>query len=132
MVTKRDIESRDDILHFITLFYEKVKTDRIIGYFFTEIIPVNWETHIPVITDFWETILLDNPVYSKNAMGIHFEINRISPLKKEHFNRWLELFNSTIDDLYIGKKASMAKNRAASVAGLMEFNIDKENNNRKG
>jgi hemoglobin len=57
---KSDISCRADIEKLIILFYEKVKKDSTIGFIFTDVIPINWEHHIPVIVDFWETILLDN------------------------------------------------------------------------
>lgn len=63
MDIKKDIESREDITLFINAFYEKVKQDEVIGIIFNEIVPINWEHHIPVIIYFWETILLDNPLY---------------------------------------------------------------------
>jgi hemoglobin len=62
MDIKRDIEARADIESFIRAFYEKVVADPTIGKIFTEIFPLNWAHHIPLITDFWEAILLDNPV----------------------------------------------------------------------
>ena len=89
---------------------------------------MNWETHIPLITDFWETILLDNPVYKKNAMEVHYDINRKLPLKVEHFESWLQLFNNTIDELYQGEKANLAKTRAKSIAAVMQFKMNDSNN----
>ena len=62
---KPDITNRTDIEKLIILFYEKVKKDTVIGFIFTDVVPINWEHHIPLIVDFWETILLDNPVYKK-------------------------------------------------------------------
>ena len=40
---KKDIESKDDIRLLINRFYEKVRIDETIGYFFSEVIPVNFE-----------------------------------------------------------------------------------------
>jgi hemoglobin len=91
---------------------------------------MNFETHIPVIVDFWETILLDNPVYKKNAMEVHYDLNKKLPLQKEHFQSWLALFNAAVDELFEGKIASLAKTRARSIADLMLFKIENENNKR--
>jgi len=123
MDIKRDIETRADIELFLTSFYDKVKLDETIGIIFTEVVPVNWSHHIPVITDFWETILLDNPVYRKNAMEVHYSLNKIFPLQKKHFEAWLRIFNATLDDMFTGDKASLAKKRALSIASLMEHKI---------
>lgn len=125
---KKDIASRADIEKLIIAFYEKVKLDKTIGFIFTEVVPINWAHHIPVIVDFWESILLDNPVYKKNAMEIHYDLNKKVPLQKEHFDSWLHLFTSTVDELFEGKIAALAKTRARSIAHLMLFKMSNTNN----
>lgn len=124
MVIKSDIKTREDIEQFIRSFYEKVIADETIGIFFTEVVKMDWDTHIPLITDFWETILLDNPVYKKNAMEVHYHLNNIFPLKKEHFDAWLILFDATLNDMYSGPVTELAKKRAAGIAGLMQFKMN--------
>ena len=123
MTSKPDITSRADIEKFITRFYDKVKSNEVIGFIFIDIAKVDWEHHIPVITDFWERILLDNPVYKNNAMGVHYTLNAKLPLKEEHFKTWVQLFTETVDELYEGKTATLAKTRAASIAALMQHNM---------
>ena len=125
---KADIENRADIENLVNLFYHYVKQDKTIGFIFNDVVKMNWETHIPLITDFWETILLDNPVYKKNAMEVHYDITKKLPLTSEHFERWLQLFNNTIDELYEGPKADLAKTRAKSIAAVMQFKMNNSNN----
>lgn len=126
---KPDISSRADIEQLIDSFYKKVKKDNTIGFIFTYVVPINWDHHIPVIVDFWETILLDNPVYKKNAMEVHYDLNKKLPLKKEHFEGWLNLFFTTVDELFEGKIATLAKTRAKSIADVMLFKMSNANNN---
>ena len=121
---KPDITNRADIEKFIGSFYENVKQDKTIGFIFTEVVEMNWEKHIPVIVDFWETILLDNPVYKHNAMEVHYGLNKKIPLQKEHFTSWLQLFNAAVDNLFEGKIADLAKTRAKSIAGIMLFKME--------
>ena len=118
-----DIESRADIEKLMVSFYEKVKLDTTIGFIFNEVVAMDWPHHIPVIVDFWETILLDNPVYKKNAMEVHYDLNKKVTLKKDHFTSWLHLFTSTVDELYEGKIATLAKTRAKSIAAVMLFKM---------
>jgi hemoglobin len=127
MMAKRDIETRADIEAFIQSFYKKVVVDEMVGIIFTKIFPINWEHHIPLIVDFWETILLDNPVYKKNAMAVHFDINKVFPLQKKHFDAWLYLFNITLDEMFEGTKTTLAKKRAEGIAEVMLLNMGKEN-----
>lgn len=123
MENKRDICNRHDIEIFIICFYKQVVKDETIGTIFTDVVKVNWETHIPLIIDFWETILLDNPVYKNNAMEVHYHINRLFPLEKKHFTTWLHLFNTTIDELHQGDVTELAKKRAKGIAAVMEFKM---------
>lgn len=125
---KRDISSRADIEKFMTTFYERVIPNPVIGFIFTEVAHMNLQSHLPVIVDFWETILLDNPVYKKNAMEVHYDLNKKTPLKKEYFDEWLSLFNTTLDEMYEGRVAELAKKRARSIATLMQYKMDNNNN----
>jgi hemoglobin len=127
---KPDIASRSDIEKFINAFYEKVKQDETIGFIFTDVVEMDWPHHIPVIVDFWETILLDNPVYKKNAMEVHYALNKKLPLQKVYFDKWLKLFSSAIDELHEGKIASLAKTRAKGIAEVMLLKMDAINNNQ--
>ncbi len=125
---KVDILSRADIEKFVVSFYESVKTDPTIGFIFTDIVEMNWEKHIQLIVDFWETILLDNPVYKNNAMEVHYDVNKKLPLQESHFESWLCLFNHAIDELFEGPKATLAKTRAKSIADVMLFKMTNADN----
>ncbi|MEP7142854.1 MAG: group III truncated hemoglobin [Ferruginibacter sp.] len=127
---KEDISNRNDIEKLIIHFYEKVKPNPVIGFIFTSVVDMDWEHHIPVIVDFWETILLDNPVYKKNAMEIHYELDKKIPLQKIYFETWLSLFTATVDELYEGKTATLAKNRAKSIASVMLFKMEAIHNKK--
>jgi hemoglobin len=122
-----DITSREDIELLITRFYDKVKQDPVIGFIFNDIVKVNWEEHLPIMFDFWETLLLNKTSYTRNTMGIHFDINRKVKLEDVHFNRWIELFTSTVDELFRGETASSAKKRAKSIAEVMLFKMNQQN-----
>ncbi|MDO9374433.1 MAG: group III truncated hemoglobin [Bacteroidota bacterium] len=121
---KTDITSRADIEKFISIFYERVKPDPNIGFIFTDVVHMDWPHHIPIIVDFWETVLLDNPVYKRNAMEVHYDLHKKIPLKKIHFDSWMRIFVETIDELYEGPIATLAKKRAKSIADLMQFKMN--------
>ena len=122
-----DIQSRKDIELLINSFYEKVKKDYTIGFIFNEIARVNWEQHLPIMFDFWETILLDAASYRKNVMEVHYTLNRKISLEEKHFQRWLQLFFETVDELFIGDIATMAKTKAKSIAGLLQYKMKQVN-----
>ena len=39
---KKDIKNRTDIKLLVDTFYYKVKTDKLIGHFFTEVVQIHW------------------------------------------------------------------------------------------
>jgi hemoglobin len=120
---KKDIESKEDIKNLVNAFYEKVKADAIIGYIFTDIAKVNWEKHLPVMYDFWENTLFYTGTYEGNPMELHKHLHRLMPLTTEHFNQWTKLFTSSVDALFKGKNANLAKQRAISIATVMQIKI---------
>lgn len=120
---KKDIENRADIELLVRSFYDKVKADDTIGYIFNDIAKVNWEKHFPVMFDFWENVLFYTGGYEGNPMIIHQNINRVVPLTSTHFTRWNELFMQTVDELFEGNNAMLAKQRALSIATVMQIKI---------
>ena len=120
---KKDIVSKKDIELLVNSFYEKVKTDETIGYIFTDIVKVNWEKHLPVMYNFWENSLFYTGTYEGNPMELHKHLHHVTQLTKEHFKQWVLLFTNTVDELFEGKTADLAKQRAISIATVMEIKI---------
>ena len=73
--------------------------------------------------DFWQNIIFHTGGYTGNPMRIHMNLHKQAPMKKEHFDRWLQLFTATVDELFEGEKAEQAKQRALSIATVMQINI---------
>ncbi len=97
---KKDIANREDIDLLVKTFYTKLLNDNTVNYIFTDVVKINVETHLPVIADFWESILLNRNIYNNNPMKIHLDIQHKTPLSKHHFDTWLFYFNATIDKLF--------------------------------
>lgn len=118
---KTDIRNRKDIEKLVNAFYNKVKTDAVIGYLFTEVARVNWEEHLPKMYNFWENILFCTANYNGNPMMKHKELHQKSTMTAEHFTHWTALFTDTVDKLFEGQKAEEIKNRAMNIASLMMY-----------
>lgn len=119
----RDIENRKDIENLVDNFYKLVIKDELIGSFFTKVVVLDWEKHIPVMYNFWETIVLGNITYKGNPMLKHISLSQKKAIKEEHFDRWLKLWESTLSQYFQGPKANEALNRAQQIAELMKFKI---------
>lgn len=116
---KKDIRNRKDIENLVNAFYEKVKTDEIIGYLFTDIAKVNWELHLPKMYDFWENVLFQSANYNGNPMVVHKNLHQKSTMNQAHFQQWRELFNQTVDSLFVGAKADEIKYRAMNISAVL-------------
>lgn len=124
---KQDIESREDLELMLSVFYEKALKDELISHFFTSVVPLDLFHHLPLITDFWESVLLNKAGYRKNVMEVHLQINKLSSMEPEHFKKWVSLFTGTVDHLFEGPRATLAKHRAESIATMMRIKIAQEN-----
>ncbi len=120
---KKDIATRQDIEQLVDVFYTKIRADEMIGFIFSDIAKVNWEKHMPIMYDFFENMLFYTGNYIGNPMELHKHVNRLFPLTDEHFTRWLSLFNAATDDLFTGDMAILVKQRAKSIATVMQIKI---------
>jgi hemoglobin len=116
---KVDIKNRTDIETLINAFYDKIKSDTVIGYFFNDVAKVNWENHLPKMCDFFENILFSSGNYNGNPMQAHEELHKKSEVRAEHFQHWNTLFDATVDELFEGVKAEEIKQRATNIAAAM-------------
>ena len=120
----RDISNRDDIEKLVNAFYKKVIDDDLIGIFFTKIVELKWDVHLPVMYDFWESMLFGTGKYKGNPMIKHIEIHKKKRMEAEHFDRWLEVWKSTVRQNFSGEKADMAVMKAEQVSSLMKFKLN--------
>ena len=118
---KTDIKDRADIIRLINSFYEKVKKDETIGYIFNDVAKVDWDHHLPIMYDFWEGVIFQTGNYQGNPMRVHVNLNERTPLQPAHFARWKHLFIETVNELFEGDKAELARQRAVSIATMMEI-----------
>jgi hemoglobin len=118
---KPDIQNRQDIEILVNAFYEKVKTDAVIGYLFNDVAQVNWPTHLPKMYDFWQNILFFTGNYDGNPMAKHKELHQKSSMNPSHFAHWNKLFTETVDQLFEGTKAEEIKNRALNISAAMMY-----------
>ncbi|MDQ3130767.1 MAG: group III truncated hemoglobin [Acidobacteriota bacterium] len=70
MTDKKDIETRADIDDLMNRFYARAMTDETIGYIF-QIAKLDLKHHLPIIGDFWETLLFGTGNYQKHEQTIY-------------------------------------------------------------
>lgn len=117
---KKDILTLDDVKLLVDRFYERVRTDALLGPIFEERIQDRWPAHLAKMYTFWQTVLLDEHTYDGAPFPPHAKL----PVDHQHFEQWLQIFTRTADELFSGDKNEEAKWRAARMAELFERRIE--------
>jgi hemoglobin len=115
-VGRPDIASRDDISTLVVAFYGRAFEDDLLGPVFVDVARLDLDAHLPVMCDFWETVILRAGIYRRNALEVHADLHGRSPLTPEHFGRWLDLWTATVDALFSGERSELAKVQATRIA----------------
>lgn len=121
---KKDIDNREDIEALIDDFYKRMLEDHLLRPFFLEAANVHLAEHLPIICDFWETVLFQTGTYQGGTLQKHLALHMEKPLEARHFERWLEHFQSTVNTHFEGPKAEEAKQKARSIAAVIQVKID--------
>jgi hemoglobin len=121
---RRDIEDRADCERLVRAFYGRALEDPVIGFIFVDVARLDLEAHVPRITSFWETILLGHRAYAGGAFRPHAALHAKVPLRHGHFERWLWLWRNTVDELFAGERAELAKAHADRVAGAFHSRLE--------
>jgi hemoglobin len=114
----KDIENRTDIEKLVNTFYEQVRQDDLLAPIFENAIH-DWDTHLPTMYDFWDSMLFGSGTYKGNPFAKHIPL----AIQEVHFNRWLNIFTQSVDNQFVGIKADEAKSRAESIAKLFAFKL---------
>ena len=121
----KDILTLIDIKKLVDDFYGRIRANDLLAPIFNVEIGDNWEKHLQRMYDFWQTILLETPVYSGSPFLKHAKL----PIAKEHFDIWIDLWHKTIDDHFVGEKAKEAKWRADRMSEMFQYKLDYYKNN---
>ena len=114
---QHDIISLDDVKTLVNTFYGKVRADETLSGIFNDRIQDRWPEHLEKMYRFWQTLLLNEHTY----FGAPFPPHANMPVEHRHFERWLTLFEQTVNDLFSGEKAEEAKWRGRKMAQLFEW-----------
>lgn len=129
---KHDISTPEDIHTLVYGFYDKVRKDDLLAPVFNAVIKEEeWEPHLQVMVNFWRTNLLYEKLYTGNPIQMHIKANEKvhNGIKEAHFERWLLLWNQTIDEHFSGKTANETKKKASDIALVLLYKL--ENSQKK-
>ena len=115
----------EDIRLLVDTFYSKVREDELLGPIFEERLEGKWDEHLSKMYRFWQTLLLGEHTYYGSPLVPHLDM----PVDQSHFQRWVQIFHQTVDDLFAGEIAEEAKWRGNRMAEMFNYKIDSFRNN---
>ena len=118
-----DLIGREGIEVLVRSFYRQAAMDERLGPVFIAA-DVDWPAHIATLIDFWSWQLFGERGYEGNPLLAHRPLQAATPFTPAHYERWLELFDETVDDNFRGPMADTAKLRAAKMAAALERLMD--------
>ncbi|HUD50704.1 MAG TPA: group III truncated hemoglobin, partial [Parvibaculum sp.] len=80
----------------------------------------DWEPHLHKMFDFWSSVMLTSGRYKGQPMLAHMRLKSVRP---EHFDRWLTLFQQTLDDLCTPAVADAYMTRALRIADSLRMGM---------
>ncbi len=122
---KNDIKNITDVKLLVNNFYDKIRQDELLKDIFNTKIDDRWPQHLEKMYTFWQTVLLEEHTYYGSPFVPHADL----PVELHHFQRWLVLFNTTVDDLFEGDKAERAKWQGQRMAEIFHSKIDFDRHN---
>ena len=115
---RRPIETRADLREMVEVFYVRLLGDERIASLFSAL---DLEAHLPILVDFWAMMLLSEDSYRANAFQKHVPL----AISSQHFEIWLGHFDATVDGLFVGDRADLAKLRAHGIAGIFQSKLSR-------
>ncbi len=120
---KTDLRGRPDIVTLGDAFYAKIRADEPLGHVFDEVARVDWETHLPKLYDFWDTVLFRAGTFRGNPIVTHAKLLEKTQLPWPLFERWLAMFRETVGELYEGENAVHIVRCAEDMARVIHSKI---------
>lgn len=97
----------------ICRFYERVRHDPELGPAF-EAGVADWAEHLERLSDFWSSVTLTSGRYEGSPVAVHLSL-RARPTPRL-FTRWLELWGTSVDELFVGAPAEALRTKADRIA----------------
>lgn len=110
----------DQLRPLIDAFYERVRADDRLGPIFAAHVD-DWDEHLELLTDFWSSLMLTSGRYKGNPFAKHKPF--AAELDAALFERWLELWQITTDEMFPAEIAAAFQHKARRVAESLKAGL---------
>lgn len=115
-----------EIAHLVDTFYEVAREDPLLGPVFLGHV-TDWGRHLATMRIFWGTVAYRDGRYAGRPIEAHRPLAEITP---EHFERWLSLWDLTVDEIVQSEIGDHLKRMAARMGDSMSHRLTGRTLNR--
>lgn len=116
-LTKQHIET------LVKRFYDRVREDDMLGPIFNDVAKVDWDRHIPLICQFWNSVMLKTQEYRGNPYVKHIMLGEMIDIQETHFERWLSLFKQEAIKHLPPEAAGKTIEKASMIATSLKYGM---------
>ena len=110
--------SEENLTELVHRFYDKVRTDTVLGPIFATRIS-DWGPHLERMVDFWSSVALMTGRYHGTPMQVHAGL----PVDESHFEQWLALFRKVTRQVCTPAGADFLIERAERIARSIHLGV---------
>ena len=110
--------TEDEIATLIPRFYDRVRTDAVLGPVFDGAIH-SWPPHLETLKAFWSSVMLTSGRYKGNPMAAHMK--HLATITPPMFDRWLALWAEVTDESLPADIAGTLQAKAARIAQSLKL-----------
>lgn len=110
-----DLDTASQIDRFVHLFYERLLADPALAPYFTDVAGISLDAHLPLISAYWQKMLLGERRYQRHTMARHRQLHARRALGGAQHEAWLGHFFAVTEAHFSGPKTDQARRVAARV-----------------
>ena len=115
-----DLDDPIEIAELVRRFYRQLAQDTRFHHYFDTLAHIDWDAHVRDLTAFWTGALLTGRDREPGrVIEAHRWLHDATPFDGELFARWLDIFDSTLDEGWSGPITELARRRAHGYAWAM-------------
>ena len=112
--------TEESLRDLVSLFYQRVRADPLIGPVFDEAI-ADWPEHLGKLQAFWSSVMLTSGRYKGRPLPAH--IKHADAIDDRAFSRWLGIWRETTNEILDSAAASALQEKAARIAESLSLGI---------
>jgi hemoglobin len=117
--------SEDSIKALVDSFYDKVLQSEELAHIFENKIgktKEDWQPHLQNMYNFWSSLMISSGKYRGNPMKKHKDI---PTFPEEKFDKWLELFSKTANEIFEENIAKKFIEKSQLIARSLKYGLYK-------